>query len=193
MSKRNNRKNMKEYLTKKSTKRVESSDDDQSSDVFREFPRNSIISPENSEQESLCENLKQKLKRNIINTSHTDMSLIEWASSASVVEDLSLTTHKPLSCQQILTQKYATSMDAYNCKVVNDIIGNETTRIVAIFKDYLLQDDMNDFMRRYYTTEECKGKISNLTEYYNKYCTVFPNYINLDERRYVYKNIIRKQ
>ncbi len=60
-------------------------------------------------------------------------------------------------------------MEAYNCKVINDIVGNEPTRIVAIFKDYLLQDDMNDFMRRYYTTEECKGKINNLTEYYNKY------------------------
>ncbi|CAI2360945.1 unnamed protein product [Moneuplotes crassus] len=69
MNKWNNRKNRKKYITKKSTKREESNDDDQSSNVFHAFPINSIIYPENSQQESLCENLKQKLKRNIINTS----------------------------------------------------------------------------------------------------------------------------
>jgi hypothetical protein len=32
-----------------------------------------------------------------------------------------------------------------------------------------------------------------ITDYYSKYCTVFPNYINLDTKQYFYKNIIRKQ
>lgn len=84
-------------------------------------------------------------------------------------------------------------MEAYNLKVINDIVGNEPTRVVSIFKDYLLQDDMNDFLRKYYTLRESKKKLPHVTTYYSKYCTVFPNYINLEEKQYVYKNIIRKQ
>jgi hypothetical protein len=84
-------------------------------------------------------------------------------------------------------------MSAYNVKVINDIIGNDSTHVVAVFKDYLLFDDINDFMRKSYILEETREKINNITEYYSKYCTVFPNYINLDTRKYLYKNIIRKQ
>ena len=48
-----------------------------------------------------------------------------------------------------MNRKYVTTKEAYDLKVINDIIGNEPTRIVAIFKDYLLMDDMNDFCRKY--------------------------------------------
>lgn len=73
------------------------------------------------------------------------------------------------------------------------MVGNEPTRLVAIFKDYLLLDDINDFLKKYYPRKEIHEKLQYITSYYGKYCTVFPNYFNLEEKKYLYKNIIRKQ
>lgn len=84
-------------------------------------------------------------------------------------------------------------MDAYNVKIINDIISNETSHVVAVFKDYLLYDDINDFLKKRYRKNDISKRLSSITSYYCKYCTVFPNYINLEEKKYLYKNIIRKQ
>ena len=43
-----------------------------------------------------------------------------------------------------------TSKDFYNVKIINDIIYNEPTNIVAVFKDYLIYDDLSEFMKRSY-------------------------------------------
>ena len=34
-----------------------------------------------------------------------------------------------------------------NLKVVNDLIYNEQTHVVSIFKDYLILDDINEFLK----------------------------------------------
>lgn len=52
--------------------------------------------------------------------------------------------------QQTLSKKYSTNLDYYNLKVVNDLIYNENTHIVSIFKDYLILDDINEFLKRSY-------------------------------------------
>lgn len=46
-------------------------------------------------------------------------------------------------------------MDYYNIKVVNDIIYNDETHIVSSFKDYLIFDDISEFLKRSYTMQEC--------------------------------------
>lgn len=50
-----------------------------------------------------------------------------------------------------LHRKYMISKDFYNVKIVNDIIYNESTHIVAVFKDYLIFDDLSEFLKRSYT------------------------------------------
>ena len=49
-----------------------------------------------------------------------------------------------------LEKKYLTSREYYNIKVVNDIIYNETTHIVSVFKDSLIFDDVSEFLKRFY-------------------------------------------
>jgi hypothetical protein len=85
-----------------------------------------------------------------------------------------------------------TSKDFYNIKIVNDIIYNEPTHIVAVFKDYLIYDDLSEFLKRDYTTEETKARLPKICEFYEKYSKVFPNYVNLPENKFMYKNIERK-
>lgn len=84
-------------------------------------------------------------------------------------------------------------MDYYNVKVVNDIIYNDTTNLVSVFKDYLIYDDISEFLKRSYTTEECETRLIKIFAFYDKYSKVFPNYIILEENRYMFKNIERKQ
>lgn len=86
-----------------------------------------------------------------------------------------------------------TSKDYYNIKVVNDIIYNECTHVVSVFKDYLIMDDISEFMKRSYTLFEIKPRLTKIYEFYDKYSKVFPNYVGLPESKYMFKNIERKQ
>ena len=45
-------------------------------------------------------------------------------------------------------------MDYYNVKVVNDIIYNDETHLVSMFKDYLILDDISEFLKRKYRLDE---------------------------------------
>jgi hypothetical protein len=55
-----------------------------------------------------------------------------------------------------LNKKYLTSKEYYNAKIINDIIYNEQTHIVSVFKDYLIYDDISEFLKRFYLKIEAK-------------------------------------
>jgi len=95
--------------------------------------------------------------------------------------------------QKNLNSKYLTGMDYYNVKVVNDIIYNDTTHLVSVFKDYLIYDDISEFLKRYYNNEESVTRLTKIYAFYEKYSKVFPNFIVLEENKYMFKNIERKQ
>ena len=86
-----------------------------------------------------------------------------------------------------------TSREYYNVKIINDIIYNENTHIVSVFKDYLIYDDISEFLKRFYQKIETKQRLHKMFEFYEKYSKVFPNYVILSENKYMYKNIERKQ
>ena len=70
---------------------------------------------------------------------------------------------------------------------------NEKVRVVSLFKDYLIYDDLTEFLKRSYTYPEAIIRLSKIFEFYDAYSQVFPNYIRLPERKHMYKNIERKQ
>ena len=49
-----------------------------------------------------------------------------------------------------LQSKYTTSIEFFNVKVVNDIMYNEKVQIVSVFKDFLIYDDLTEFLKRSY-------------------------------------------
>lgn len=81
----------------------------------------------------------------------------------------------------------------YNLQISNQIISNETAHIVALFKDYLILDDISEFLQRYYKIAESKEKLPKIYEYYESCSVIFPNYVILYEAKYICKNIQRKQ
>lgn len=61
-----------------------------------------------------------------------------------------------------LEKKYLTSREYYNVKIVNDIIYNENTHIVSVFKDYLIFDDVSEFLKRFYNKHEAKSRLPKM-------------------------------
>ncbi len=45
--------------------------------------------------------------------------------------------------------KHNSSPEEYHTKIVNDIVFDERKRVVSLFKDYLLLDEVNDFLKRF--------------------------------------------
>lgn len=81
----------------------------------------------------------------------------------------------------------------YNSRIINDIIYNEKSHIVATFKDYLIIDDVAEFLKRFYTSIESLIRLPKYFEYYETYSRIYPNYTALPECKFIYKNIHKKQ
>jgi hypothetical protein len=99
--------------------------------------------------------------------------------------------------EKIVNQQFIKSnslnKDFYNIKIINEIICNENTHIVAEFKDFLIKGDYSEFLQKVYTMSECKRCLPKIFEYYDSCSVIFPNYVILPESKYIYKNIQRKQ
>ena len=92
-----------------------------------------------------------------------------------------------------LFKKYTSGNFSYNKILANNIIFNDTCRIVARFKDYLIFDDNTEFLRRFYTEEESHPRLERILTFYETYSKIFPNYMILKESKYLYRNIRKKQ
>ena len=88
---------------------------------------------------------------------------------------------------------YKNTKDDYNIRMIEDILNNESTHLVAEFKDYLIMGDITEFLQKSYNREECKKYLPKIYEYYNSCSVIFPNYVKLHESKYIYKNIRKKQ
>ena len=95
--------------------------------------------------------------------------------------------------QFYINYKYSTDGNFYSIKVINDIIGNEPTHIVAEFKDYLIYGDDSEFLHNFYKKEDSKKHLPKIFDYYNKCSVIFPNYVVFPESKYIFKNIKKKQ
>ena len=77
--------------------------------------------------------------------------------------------------------------------MIEDILNNESTHLVAEFKDYLIMGDITEFLQKSYNIQECKKYLPKIYEYYNSCSVIFPNYVTLHESKYIYKSIRKKQ
>ena len=92
-----------------------------------------------------------------------------------------------------LINRYEEPLSFYNVKMINDIIYNERSHYVEAFKEYLIYEDINEFLKRFYPLNESKKKLSKILVFYEKYSKIYANYTTLPESKYMYKNIKRKQ
>jgi len=94
---------------------------------------------------------------------------------------------------QYLLSFYRFEEDDYNIRMIEHILDNEDTHLVAEFKDFLIMGDINEFLQTYYEISDSKRYLPKICEYYLKSSMIFPNYVSLEENKYIYKNIRKKQ
>ena len=94
---------------------------------------------------------------------------------------------------KLFNKKYSKMPSSYNMNIIENIIYNEKSHIVATFKDRLITDDTGEFLKRYYKKKESEIRLPKFYEYYDLYSKIFPNYTTFYEGKYLYQNIQRKQ
>ena len=92
-----------------------------------------------------------------------------------------------------LIKRYDHPLSYYNIKLIDDILYNERTRFVEAFKEILLYDDPNEFLKNYYNKIDIIRKLPKILSFYEKYSKIYANYTVISGRKYMYKNIKRKQ
>ena len=92
-----------------------------------------------------------------------------------------------------LKDKYRFEPQDYDYKMINEIIYNDKSHFVALFKEYLILDDNSEFLKRFYSKQECQERVPKITSFYESYTKIFANYTAIKESKFLYENIRKKQ
>ena len=81
----------------------------------------------------------------------------------------------------------------YNMLMVENLMSNGHSHLVAVFKNYLVEDDNSEYLKRFYRFKDSIPRLKKLFSYHIETTVIFPNYTPLIESKYLYNNVIRKQ
>ena len=70
-------------------------------------------------------------------------------------------------------QKHNSNPLKKNIMIINDIIDTKTNHFLAIFKDFLITDYIDEFLKRYFLLEECEELLPKFYVYYQNYLKFF--------------------
>lgn len=102
-------------------------------------------------------------------------------------------TQYSINLQSLLSQKYTSLEYDYTYISTHNLIFNERCLIVSHFKDFLIYDDLTEFLRRYYTLKEIHPRLSRILLFFETYSKIYPNYMILPEANHLFRNIRKKQ
>ena len=136
-------------------------------------PRNVIRNYEKSQKykKTVLRYNHKNNQQNIINTSNKNTN----ANS----DNKSIKIH-PWNIISSNLKKYNATILNYKINTTNSLIFDQKIHLVAIFKDYLIWDDLSDFFKRFYFLNESIQIIPKISECYNRYSIFSPIYFGLD-------------
>ena len=70
-------------------------------------------------------------------------------------------------------QKHNSSPNQKNIMLINDLIESKETHFIATFKDYLISDYQEEFLRRYFYNNEIREVLPKFYQYYKNYLRFF--------------------
>ena len=92
-----------------------------------------------------------------------------------------------------LYKKYSDFKYSYSLMCTNNLISNEKCEIVARFKDFLIFDDLTEFLHEFCPRQKLIPKLKYIFNFYTRYSRIYPNYIIIPENKFLYKNLRKKQ
>ena len=81
-----------------------------------------------------------------------------------------------ISFSNIITHniiKHNVSKKKFGIMFINNLIDSKNSHAVAVFKDYMIADFIDEFLRREYALKESKERIPKFANYYRNYLTFF--------------------
>ena len=70
-------------------------------------------------------------------------------------------------------QKYNSSHEQKNIMLINDLNESKKTHFIEAFKDYLKRDNQEEFLRRYFYSNEITEALQKFYQYYQNYLRFF--------------------
>jgi len=101
----------------------------------------------------------------------------------------SLIMKAKLNVNTKLKEKYFIDNKTFYLKTIDEILYNEKTHLVAKFKDFLIYDDDNEFLDKFYEKKESLIMIPFILEHYINYSKINPVYILNKEGKIILKNL----
>lgn len=90
-------------------------------------------------------------------------------------------------------RKYNAGQNTWNIRVIDDIIYNEKSHVVSVFKDFLILDDNSEFLKRFYFSYESFPRLPKIIEYYIQSTITAPNFAVMNGSKIIIKGIKKKQ
>ena len=96
--------------------------------------------------------------------------------------------------KNILFSKYSKNLpDKYNLRVINNILSNRKKHYVTLFKEHLINDEISEFLHRFYFHKESVNKFAKIINYFRNKSLIYPNCSPLSEYKYIYSNLKKKE
>ena len=95
--------------------------------------------------------------------------------------------------QKNLLKKYSFNETKYNQLQIQRLLQNIPCHLVSLFKDYLIYDDNFEYNQKFYKISETNLRLEKIFLYYSTSSKIFPNYTVINEGKYLYQNIMKKQ
>ena len=81
-----------------------------------------------------------------------------------------------------LLNKHDSDNTAYTNKIIDNLIFNKNTHMAVEFRDCMILDFTDEFLKRYYKVNESKERVPKIANYYKNYLTFFCNPVFRDFR-----------
>ena len=92
-----------------------------------------------------------------------------------------------------LQKKYSIDEFNYNLMICNNLVENNPSHLLSLFKDMQLYEISTEYLRRFYESDESNIRLRNICDFYESYSKIFPNYYALPEKDFIFKNIKKKK
>ena len=87
----------------------------------------------------------------------------------------------PTILLDLIYSKYGDVEEDFNLLYINQLVYDKSTKYNIFFKEYILMNDSEEYLKRYYRNYETKTRIPKLSDYYKNYHLFFcrPNFKDL--------------
>ena len=111
----------------------------------------------------------------------------------SLKDSYNIKNYPQKAINHFLYTKYSNFENSYQNICINNLLYLSYCHDVAKFKDYLIFDDNTEFLNEFCHKEDLNSRMKYIFNFYSNYIRLYPNYLVIPEKKFIYKNIRKKQ